>query len=584
MAIGGHGRHAAGRAAIPVSAFLSAPVSATAPIRRAEAAGRGPSPAVLALTTAGAMALTSLALPTVIHPPTSISRVVAAPDVQLTGVISPAEVTALVDSLHEVLASTSSTVSTLVSVPGQTVAGALNAAATVNDVFFGLLSLASSSSPVLKAVLEGLRMVSANGLWRLASTVSSVNSAMVLSTKQLSTLLTTTLTGSLGTVVGAVADLLNNPFALSTYVKLADVPVDAAGLALHSGISALADLGTNALAAGNAVVQGIAAQVNTAISAINAVFVIGHNMTASAALDGLLTSVHGIVTAPLSALVNSVDGISTAVTNGADDVLGALADTAAADVRLWLGDGTSAGAVQQAINAVGAAPLSIASYATAVSTLVAAAISTVTKTVGISAQKLAQIPFTMAGDLAKAGAGAVNAFINGTAGVVAGLLQAAGVPSLLYNISYGVAAFAVAVNNHLASGIAYTLDGVATTVARALGAPAASTGKTSGVAAVSTAASVTAATTPAAKVATAHTERVRKPVAAADPGDSTSATGSPDSSAAQSDGSGTAHTPRKHGRHSADGNPSASSSTAASSSTSATGRHGSAQQGRHHRS
>ena len=544
---------------------------------------------MLALTTAGAMALTSLTLPSVHHPAASITRVVAAPEMQLTGVISPAEVTALVDSLQDVLASTTSTVSTLVSVPGQTVAGALNAAATVNNVFFGLLSLASSSSPVLKAALEGVRMVSFNGLARLARTVGSVSSAMTLTTEQLSTLLTTTLTGSLGTVIGAVADLLNNPFSLSKYVKLADAPIDAAGLALSSGITALEDLGTNAVSVGDAMVKGVAAQVKTAISAVNAVFVVGHNLTANAVLDGLLTAVHGIVTAPLNAVVNSVIGVSTAVTNGIDDVLSALADTATADVHLWLGDGTSAGALQRAIDTIGAAPLSVTSYATAVSTLVSAAIQTVTKTAGISAQKLAQIPFTAAGDLAKAGAGAINAFINGTAGVVAGILQVAGVPSLFYNISYGVAALAVAVNNRLASGIAYTLDTVATKVSQALGAPVPSTGKTSVATAVSVAASVSApaasagsaaVTKSAAKVVATRAERVRKPVAATAADDTASAGPSTE----QSTGPDTAGTPRKRGRHSAGAHSSASSSNAASSSTSTTGRHGSVQQGRHHRS
>jgi len=605
----GHGRHAAGCAAIPVSVFIAPPVAPIAPPlrRRADTAGRGYSNSVLALTTAGAMALTSLAPPSVTHAPAQLTRAVLDANVQLTGVVSPAEVTALVNSLDGALASAGSTVSALVAVPGQTVAGALNAAATVNNVFFGLLTLASSS-PVLRAAMDGLRTVSAGGLSRLANTVSSLNATMALTTKQMADLLTTTLTGSLGTVIGAVVDLVNNPFSLSKYVKLADAPIDAAGLGLSSGITALEDLGTNAFSVGNAVVTGVTGQIKTAISAINAVFSVGHNLAPNAVLSGLFTAVHGIVTAPLNALVNSTDGISKAVMNAGDDVVSALADTAAADVHLWLGDGTSAGALQRAINTVGAAPLSISSYVTAVSTLLTAAIKTVTATTGIAAQRLAQIPFTFTGDLTSAGAGVINAFINGTANVVAGLLHAAGVPTILSGISYGVAQLAIAVNNHVARGIRYTLDSVATHVAEALGSPALSKAKTSGAAAVSAVATEPSApaaarpapaaseaqppaSKPATKATAASDTDVRKPVAAVGVTakgsataavDSADSTASADSSSRRPTTSARARTARKSGRHSADAHSAAKPAKGASSST---GSHSSStQQGRHRQS
>lgn len=622
VSAGGRGRHAAGgNAAIPVSVFLS-PAAPQCPRRRHEPVLRPSTNAALALGIVGAVGLTTLAAPPVARAPMHVATTSHA-DVRLAGVVQPSDVIALVGALDGAMASASATVATLIAIPGQTAADALKAAAFVNNVFFELLTLASPNA-VLTAALNGLKSVSVNGLSRLANTVWSLNSDMVLTAKQMSTLLTTALTGSLGTVIGAVADLLNNPLSLPRYAGLADAPLNVAGLALSSGITALNDLGVNAFSAGNAVVTGVLSQIKTVIDGVNGLFAVGHALIPNAVVDGLLTAVHGIVMSPLNAVVNGAIGLSAAITNVGADLVSAVADTAAADVHLWLGDGLSAGALQTAINSVAVAPLSITGYATAVSTLVTAAIATVTTTVGVGAGKLAAIPFTLAGDLTTAGASAMNAFISGTANVVAGLLQVVGVPSLLYNVSYGVAQVAIWINNHLASGIKYELDNFAAHVAAVLGASAAaSTTQTATAAVTSTSSSgkstaaktVSAATVSATasasasevKKSTETAQAASKPVAvsvvnvpakdgskssgADDSGDNTTTT---DSSTSADDGAaaGTSKTPHKsgktgkNGRLGAGSNSSVSRTDAASSSpaTSSSSGRSSAQSGRHHKS
>ncbi|WP_131812716.1 hypothetical protein [Mycolicibacterium peregrinum] len=91
-----------------------------------------------------------------------------------------------------------------------------------------------------------------------------------------------------------------------------------------------------------------------------------------ALLDGVLTAVQGIVSAPVTAALAGVDGVAGTLTSAASRVVSKLAGGASQISATWLGDGTASGALQEAINAIGAAPLSTASYTRALGVVVSA--------------------------------------------------------------------------------------------------------------------------------------------------------------------------------------------------------------------
>lgn len=343
----------------------------------AAASRRSPLPA-LALTTAAALTLTPLVLPPSTTPLHLSLPQVSAPRLELTAAINPADVTALINNLNAALQSASITVTGLVGAPGQTLANALDSAATLNNSLWdGLID--ATDNRTLAAILTTLKDTAGNGLSRLSNSVDAANGTIVLTTGQLADLLTSTLTGSLGTALHAVATVINNPLALPSYTGLINTPLDIAGLLATQGIGAVNNLGANVLTVTNTVVTGVTAQVDNALDTFNGLLSAGKTLTGIDLINGLLTAVQGIVSAPVTAAVAGVNGASTTITNAAAITLDKIADGASDAIAAWIGDGTRSGAIQEVINTIGSAPLSPASYTHAVSVLVGAGITTVTK-------------------------------------------------------------------------------------------------------------------------------------------------------------------------------------------------------------
>lgn len=435
----------------------------------AAASRRSPLPA-LALTTAAALTLTPLVLP----PPTTPLHLslphVSAPRLELTAAINPADVTALINNLNAALQSASTTVTGLVGTPGQTLANALGSAATLNDSLWdGLID--ATDNRTLAAILTTLKDTAGNGLSRLSNSVDAANGTIVLTTGQLADLLTSTLTGSLGTALHAVATVINNPLALPSYTGLINTPLDIAGLLVTQGIGAVNNLGANVLTVTNTVVTGVAAQVDNALDTFNGLLGAGKTLTGIDLINGLLTAVQGIVSAPVTAAVAGVNGASTSITNAAATTLDKIADGASDAIATWIGDGTRSGAIQEVINTIGSAPLSPASYTHAVSVLVGAGITTVTK-VAHTAGSLASVPFTAAADITTAAADVITALTAGLATAASGIMQAAGLPSLVYGLPHAMAATV----NGLVNAAAFTTATGLRTIAAALDFGSAITG------------------------------------------------------------------------------------------------------------
>lgn len=452
---------------------------------------RSAMPTGLALTTAVSLAFTPLMLPAPAMRDIALPNITA-PRLQLAAAINPADVDALVANLNAALNSASGTATNLVGAPGQTLSGALNSAVSLNDTLWAGLIDATDSKPLL-AIIKTLKNSAGNGLSQLATTVDSANGDVVLTTGQLTDLLTSTITGSLGSVLHAVATVVNNPLALPSYTGLINAPIDIAGLLLTQGIGAVDNLGTNVLSVTNTVVRGVTAQVSNALDTFNGLIGAGKTLTDLDLINGLLTAVQGIVSAPVTAAVAGVNGLSTTIVNAASTALGRVADGASDAIATWIGDGTGGGAIQHVINTIGSAPLSAASYTRAISVLVGAGISTVTTAVH-TVGSLASVPFTAAADITTAGANVTTALTSGLATAASGIMRAVGLPSIVYNLPHALAATV----NGLVDGAAFAANVGFRSIATILDIGSAITGTFASPAAKTVTLQLTQAESPAA--------------------------------------------------------------------------------------
>ena len=88
---------------------------------------------------------------------------------------------------------------------------------------------------------------------------------------------------------------------------------------LTGALTAVNDLGANALTLTNTLVTGVTAQVTNALSLVNGLFKAAEGVTDFALVDGVLTAVQGIVSAPVTAAVAGVNGLSSTFTGAATD-------------------------------------------------------------------------------------------------------------------------------------------------------------------------------------------------------------------------------------------------------------------------
>ncbi|HEX7826292.1 MAG TPA: hypothetical protein VF477_15425, partial [Mycobacterium sp.] len=304
----------------------------------------------------------------------------------------------------------------------------------------------AGSNPTLGSVLLALKAVSSGGLSQLALAVDAAGSTVALTTGQVAGLLTSTVTGSLGAALQAISSVVNDPLSVASYLGLLATPIGIGGLALQGGINVVASLATNRLGLASTLVHGVTAQIGNALSLVNGLLETGKTLTNVALLDGALTAVQGIVSAPVTAALAGIDGITTAVSNAANFAIGRIAGGASAITTTWLGNGTTSGALQNALIAIGSAPLSPASYTNAIGLLVGAGVSTVQTVIG-TASSFASLPFRVGADLTGTTAAVINSFTSGLATAASGLLQAAGLPTFIAGLPYAVStAVSAAVN------------------------------------------------------------------------------------------------------------------------------------------
>lgn len=467
-------------------------------------AAASPLKSAVVLTAASVIALTPLqashALPQHLSLPT-----VSIPTVQLTSVVSQRDIDALVSNLKSSLDGASATVTALAGVPGQTLQSALATAVSLNDSLWQGLTTATAN-PVLDDVLKALHTVSGGGLTRLAAAIKDADGTIVLTSEQLSDLLTSTLTGSLSTALTAVAGVVNDPLNAAKYIALLNSPLSVAGRVLNQSITAAADLATNGIALGGTFVTAVTAQITNALNGVNNLIDAAKDVfPGNALIGGVLTAVQGIVSAPINVAVAGVNGLTTTVTDAADVVVSRLTNGASSVVSTWLGNGTTDGAVQDAISTIGAAPLSPSSYTAALTTLVGAGITTVA-TVAHTAGSFASLPFTVGANLTGTGAAMITTFISDAATATSGILRAVGMPALVYSMPKVLAAGVNAAINVAATAVKIGLR----TVAGALDLGSTLTGELTPHAAAAAATSTPAVTPKRNSVTLGGAERATK--------------------------------------------------------------------------
>lgn len=516
------GRHSRNAKTVPVREFLGLPAARNSARHRAGGSGvavaaplRFPTAAV-ALTAATAVAFAPIALHTPL--PQHVLPSITVPSIHLDAAAD--QIQSLKDAVNTELASLDATIATIVGVPGQTLATVLTSAASLNSGFWKSLITASAASPLLSGALQALEAVSSGGLTQLAGTVTAANADLVLTTKQISSLLTSTITGSAATALLAFAGIATNPLSLSSYVSLLDVPFTIGGGVLSNVITAANDLGANAISLGGTIVTGVTGQIGNIVDAVNTLVNGVKSSIDNNIVDGVITAVQGVVAAPLQAILAGVNGVTNAITGGATSTLGVVATAAEHITHTWLGNGTSNGAIQNIINTIGSAPLSPEAWVAALNTATQAAIGTVTSTATTVVAGLAPIPFTVGAGLVNAAADSVTAFSNGVAEIAAGLLTAVGVPGLLTNTVYGVAgAFNTGIKV-AAAALTASLNTVATLIGAATSitglyspAPAAAVPAPSAKSLVSLAATASQTATATAATAATKTSAAKAPTA-----------------------------------------------------------------------
>lgn len=437
--------------------FLSRPAR-----HRAIPSRRHPLTAALALTAASSMALAPLHPLTGAHgAPSSVVAAAPMPRVQLAAVISQRDIDALIANLEASLSRVTATVAAVAGTPGRTLRDALTTASALSDSFWEGLD---TDNRLLNDVVKGLRTISTGGLRRLAESIDEASGTVVVTVEQLGDLLASVLTGSLSTALAAVTGVVNDPLNAAKYVALINAPISIAGGIVDDAIGAVAAVATNGVSLGVTFVTAATSQISNALAGVNSLIGAGKNLVpGNSLIAGVLTAVQGIVAAPINAAVAGVDGVAGAIRHVATATIDSLSHGAATIVESWIGDGSTTGAIQQAIRAIGTAPLSPASYTEALGALFNAGISTggaILQTAG----SFASLPFSTAAHLTGTAASMLTSLVDGAATAVGGVLRAAGLPGILHGLPNVLALGVNAAINTTAAAIKAGLNAVASTL------------------------------------------------------------------------------------------------------------------------
>ncbi len=392
----------------------------------------------MALTAASAIALT----PVVVAPTDNRTLTipsVSVPDMQLSAVIDDAAIAEFIAALNAGLADVVGTVDAIASIPGQTLLGVLDEASSLNTALWDtLISAAGGPTTTLGGLLYALSATSEAGFSQLLSTVGNADLIVSFLPGDVTNIIGSTLIGSLSTALYALADVVNNPLALSSYTGLLSGGVDIAAGAVYGGVELIDTFGGALLGWNNveaAAAQSVSwtdgliklgigevqGQINIALGGLSGILSGLATASDSEIVAGVVQAIQGLAITPISAVVNAAASTGNAVV----DALRAGFFTAT-DIPWYVTDSVQEG-INGALTAIGDQPLSPASYTTALSSLISGGFG-VLNTGIIASGDFLHIPVNLASSLTETTATLISSLTTGVASAVSGLLTAVGLP------------------------------------------------------------------------------------------------------------------------------------------------------------
>lgn len=455
---GRHTHHGAN--AIPVREFLASAPTTPSPHAAGTLALRRPKDVALSLTAATAIAFAPMVVSQA--PPVHVALpTVHVADAQLTALVSDADIDNLISAVNTGLKQLDSTVANVAAVPGQTLTGALSAASNLTDSFWSPLISSSKSNPLLSNVLTALRVVTAGGLAKLAASTESVNSTITLTTGQVATLLTSTLTGSASTLLHAISNVVNDPLSLLSYAGVINAPVTIVGGLVSNTAAAVSAVGTGAIKIAANVITGATAQVSNLITAADALVKGIEQTIDQQQVNSLITIAQQIVTSPLRAAISLVNGATEAISDAATTTVKVAATAVQRLDNIWLSNGDGHGVVQDVINTIAAGPLSPGSYVNVAGEVITGAAQSAQQISSAIVGGFLPLPFRMSATMVGATGNALNNLADGVAKGTVAALVFAGVNPILAGTVYGLVGAVKTAISFTAGTITTALNAVA---------------------------------------------------------------------------------------------------------------------------
>jgi hypothetical protein len=417
----------------------------------------------VSLTTAAAIALTPVAVPTA-------DRAVSIPNVTVSDInltVTPGEIVAFFDTLRTRIDEFNASVAEVAAVPGQTLVDGVVAAMGLNDSFFESL-INAVDNPTLQALLETMEVINDRALRSLAFYVDHSNQTIVLAGKDIADLLGGIMTVSLSNILSSAVDALNNPLSFEKYAHVLAATVGS-GFLVVNGSSLIAQKAGNAgfdLAYGT--LDFVRAEVTTALDAVRRLSFVASGATGSELVQAAVAAVGTIGLAPaylgLRLPVSLAEETVLSAQSAFNTVFNSIAGYRDVEGQYVPGVVTAVGeAVREAIDEIGHGPLDPQRYLTATALMIAGSFDAANISIN-AAGALAQVPFTfginlIAPDALRPNLTSVVVAENvQIANALSNLLRTAGLPDDIADLPLAVAEQV----NDAIIGTAYTVaDGLA---------------------------------------------------------------------------------------------------------------------------
>ncbi|CAN5659218.1 hypothetical protein BH10ACT9_BH10ACT9_03700 [soil metagenome] len=417
----------------------------------------------VSLTTAAAIALTPVAVPTA-------DRAVSIPNVTVSEInltVTPGEIVAFFDTLRTRIDEFNASVAEVAAVPGQTLVDGVVAAMGLNDSFFESL-INAVDNPTLRALLETMEVINDRALRSLAFYVDHSNQTIVLAGKDIGDLLGGIMTVSLSNILSSAVDALNNPLSFEKYAHVLAATVGS-GFLVVNGSSLIAQKAGNAgfdLAFGT--LDFVRAEATTALDAVRRLSFVASGATGSELVQAAVAAVGTIGLAPaylgLRLPVSLAEETVLSAQSAFNTVFNSIAGYRDVEGQYVPGVVTAMGeAVREAIDEIGHGPLDPQRYLTATALMIAGSFDAANLSIN-AAGALTQVPFTLginliAPDSLRPNLTSVVVAENiQMANALSNLLRTAGLPDDIADLPLAVAEQV----NDAITGTAYTVaDGLA---------------------------------------------------------------------------------------------------------------------------